>query len=154
MVGCAQAGFTSGQAWQSPNNNFASYNVANQQEEENSLLNHYKKLIGLRNSISQLRTGDISMASNSASSIFSYIRKSTDATPSYLVVHNLAQARDDFPITVSASGLAQGQYVLRDLLTDNSIGQLNVNANGSIDGTAEAVALDGFTSYVMRLELQ
>ena len=85
------------------------------------------------------------MASNSASSIFSYIRKSTDATPSYLVVHNLAQARDDFPITVSASGLAEGQYVLRDLLTDNSIGQLNVNANGSIDGTAEAVALDGFT---------
>ena len=150
----AQAGFTSGQAWQSPNNNFASYNVADQQEEENSLLNHYKKWIGLRNSISQLRTGDIIMASNSASSIFSYIRKSTDATPSYLVVHNLAQARDDFPITVSASGLAEGQYVLRDLLTDNSIGQLNVNANGSIDGTAEAVALDGFTSYVMRLELQ
>ena len=95
----AQAGFTSGQAWQSPNNNFASYNVADQQEEENSLLNHYKKWIGLRNSISQLRTGDIIMASNSASSIFSYIRKSTDATPSYLVVHNLAQARDDFPIT-------------------------------------------------------
>ena len=139
-----QAGFTSGQAWQAPNSNYASYNVADQLEDENSLLNHYKKWIQLRNATQQLRSGEITLINSSASSVFSFLRKSNEESTAYLVVHNLASARNDLPLNLNASSLEAGNYTLFDVLTNSSLGELNVGANGAIQGTTEAVPLDGF----------
>ena len=150
----AQAGFTSGQAWQAPNSNYASYNVADQQEDENSLLNHYKKWIQLRNATQQLRSGEITLINSSASSVFSFLRKSNEESTAYLVVHNLASARNDLPLSLNASSLEAGNYTLFDVLTNSTLGELNVGANGAIQGTTEAVPLDGFRSYVLRLDAQ
>ena len=149
-----QAGFTTGQAWQAPSSNFASFNVADQQTDESSLLSHYKKWIQLRNAIGQLRTGEITMVNSSASSVFSFLRKSNNEAQSYLVVHNLAQARNDLPISLGSSALAEGSYALFDVLSNTSIGQLNVGPNGAIQGTAEEVPLEAFGSYVLRLDAQ
>ena len=149
-----QAGFTSGQAWQAPNSNYASYNVADQQEDENSLLNHYKKWIQLRNATQQLRSGEITLINSSASSVFSFLRKSNEESTAYLVVHNLASARNDLPLNLNASSLEAGNYTLFDVLTNSTLGELNVGANGAIQGTTEAVPLDGFRSYVLRLDAQ
>ena len=52
-----QAGFTTGQSWQTPNLNFAEANVADQLLDDNSLLKHYQKWIGLRTNYPALRTG-------------------------------------------------------------------------------------------------
>ena len=73
-----QAGFTTGQAWQAPSSNFASFNVADQLTDEGSLLSHYKKWIQMRNAIGQLRTGEITMVNSSASSVFSFLRKTNN----------------------------------------------------------------------------
>ena len=150
----AQAGFTTGQAWQAPNSNYASYNVADQLEDENSLLHHYKKWIQLRNATQQLRSGDITLINSSASSVFSFLRKSNDESTTYLVVHNLASARNDLPLSLNASSLEAGNYTLFDVLTNSALGELIVGANGAIQGTTEAVPLDGFRSYVFRLDAQ
>jgi alpha-amylase len=45
----ANAGFTSGNPWRQPNSNYAQFNVEVMQEDENSLFNHYRELIQLRN---------------------------------------------------------------------------------------------------------
>ena len=149
-----QAGFSSGQAWQAPNSNYANYNVADQLEDENSLLNHYKKMIGLRNATQQLRSGEITLVNSSASSVFSFLRKSNEESTAYLVVHNLATARNDLPLNLNASSLEAGNYTLFDVLTNTAMGELTVGANGAIQGTTEAVSLDGFRSYVLRLDAQ
>ena len=149
-----QAGFSSGQAWQAPNSNYANYNVADQLEDENSLLNHYKKMIGLRNATQQLRSGEITLVNSSASSVFSFIRKLDNETTTYLVVHNLASARNDLPLSLNTSSLEAGNYTLFDVLSNSTLGELTVGANGAIQGTTEAVSLDGFRSYVLRLDAQ
>ena len=149
-----QAGFSSGQAWQAPNSNYANYNVADQLEDENSLLNHYKKMIGLRNATQQLRSGEITLVNSSASSVFSFIRKLDNEPTTYLVVHNLASARNDLPLSLNTSSLEAGNYTLFDVLSNSTLGELTVGANGAIQGTTEAVSLDGFRSYVLRLDAQ
>ena len=149
-----QAGFSSGQAWQAPNGNYANYNVADQLEDENSLLNHYKKMIGLRNATRQLRSGEITLVNSSASSVFSFIRKLDNEPTTYLVVHNLASARNDLPLSLNTSSLEAGNYTLFDVLSNSTLGELTVGANGAIQGTTEAVSLDGFRSYVLRLDAQ
>ena len=149
-----QAGFTTGQAWQAPSSNFASFNVADQLTDEGSLLSHYKKWIQMRNAIGQLRTGEITMVNSSASSVFSFLRKASNEAQSYLVVHNLAQARNDLPISLGSSALAEGSYALFDVLSNTSIGQLNVGPNGAIQGTAEDIALEGYSSYLFRLDIE
>ena len=149
-----QAGFSSGQAWQAPNSNYANYNVADQLEDENSLLNHYKKMIGLRNATQQLRSGEITLVNSSASSVFSFIRKLDNEPTTYLVVHNLASARNDLPLSLNTSSLEAGNYTLFDVLSNSTLGELTVGANGAIQGTTEAVSLDGFRSYILRLDAQ
>ena len=149
-----QAGFTSGQAWQAPNSNYASYNVADQLEDENSLLNHYKKWIQLRNATQQLRSGEITLINSSASSVFSFLRKSNEESTAYLVVHNLASARNDLPLNLNASSLEAGNYTLFDVLSNSALGELNVGANGAIQGTTEDIALEAYSSYLFRLDVE
>jgi len=52
-------GFTTGSPWRSLASNKAQANVATQENDPNSLLNHYRKLISLRNTYAALRKGDL-----------------------------------------------------------------------------------------------
>ena len=108
----------------------------------------------MRNATQQLRSGEITLINSSASSVFSFLRKSNEESTAYLVVHNLASARNDLPLNLNASSLEAGNYTLFDVLTNSTLGELNVGANGAIQGTTEAVPLDGFRSYVLRLDAQ
>lgn len=51
------AGFTSGKPWLSLNENFSGINVAAEGDDENSVLNWYKRLIEIRNSFTALTAG-------------------------------------------------------------------------------------------------
>jgi len=52
-------GFTTGSPWRSLASNKSQANVATQDNDPNSLLNHYRKLISLRNTYAALRKGDL-----------------------------------------------------------------------------------------------
>ena len=85
----ANAGFSSSQPWRSPNSNYAEYNVEVMQSDENSLFNHYRKLIQLRSKTKELSTGNYEAAITDSPSIMGYARYDGEELP-VIVVHNFS----------------------------------------------------------------
>lgn len=100
------AGFTTGNPWRAPNSNFIEYNVETMAADENSLFNHYRELIQLRNELSELKTGKLESAISSSNSLVSFVRY--DETSISLVVINLSSSRmDDFELTFTDISLQE-----------------------------------------------
>lgn len=69
-----KAGFTSGKPWIKVNSNYQQINVARSISDENSVLNYYKKLIGLRKQKLVLVYGDYQLLMVSHPDIYAYLR--------------------------------------------------------------------------------
>jgi alpha-amylase len=68
------AGFTSGTPWRALHENFATVNVAAQDEDEASLLNYYRTLIALREEYPALRTGETEVLDPGTNALFVTLR--------------------------------------------------------------------------------
>ena len=73
-------GFTKGKAWENPQPDWAVTNVAAQDRDAGSLLNHYRRLIHLRNNHPALSNGDIAVGSANTSWIAAFVRRSAAET--------------------------------------------------------------------------
>ncbi len=73
----SNAGFTSGSPWRSPNSNFADFNVEVMSEDENSLFNHYRDLIQIRNKewYSGFSIGELEIGYSEESNMIIYLRE-------------------------------------------------------------------------------
>jgi oligo-1,6-glucosidase len=84
----ANAGFTSGKPWIKLNPNYSSINVANQVDDEDSILSFYKEMISLRKKYSTLIYGDYLQISDTSEEIFAYWREDKDGK--FLIVLNFS----------------------------------------------------------------
>ncbi|HST07586.1 MAG TPA: alpha-amylase family glycosyl hydrolase, partial [Gemmatimonadaceae bacterium] len=82
------AGFTSGKSWEEPQPDWQTKNVAAQDRDSGSLLNHYRRLIHLRNQHSALDHGALVVGTASDAAVAAYVRRSSDET--VLVVTNFS----------------------------------------------------------------
>ncbi|MEX0944059.1 MAG: alpha-amylase family glycosyl hydrolase [Balneolaceae bacterium] len=82
------AGFTDGSPWRTPNSNFTHYNVEVMEEDENSLLNHYKDLIQFRNQTEAFQTGEYEAGVSSEDGLLTFLR-GTPGGFHYFVAINL-----------------------------------------------------------------
>jgi alpha-amylase len=73
-------GFTSGKPWGSPQPDWATTNVHAQDRDPGSLLNHYRRLIHLRNAHAALGTGDLAVGSATDSAVAVFVRRSPGET--------------------------------------------------------------------------
>jgi alpha-amylase len=73
-------GFTTGTPWESPQPDWAVTNVQAQDTDDASLLNHYRRLIHLRNAHSALSGGDLTFGSTSDGAVAVFVRRSPDET--------------------------------------------------------------------------
>ena len=69
------AGFTTGKPWFYVNENYNEINVANQEADENSVLNFYRYAIKLRKELSSVRYGDYKEYGKLSSSFYTYSRE-------------------------------------------------------------------------------
>lgn len=146
-----QAGFTTGTPWRTVNSNYATYNVATEQADPNSLLSHYKKLIGLRAAHETLRKGYYLPATSSAAPVLAYARVfGQEAT---LIAANLgSSAISNSTLSLTMSTLAPGTYQVTELYTGQAAGTVAVNAQGGFSGyTATLPALAANQTWVLRL---
>ncbi|MFV0560715.1 MAG: glycoside hydrolase family 13 protein [Enterococcus sp.] len=81
-------GFSSGEPWMKINPNTESINVTDEQADQNSLLNYYKKLIQLRKTVSVLTDGRYQLALPDHPSVWAYTR--TNETHEVYVLTNLS----------------------------------------------------------------
>ena len=83
------AGFTTGTPWFYVNENYKEVNVASQENDENSVLNFYRKAIQLRKELSCVRHGDYKEYGKLSSSLYTYSRE--DDHEKILVVCSFAE---------------------------------------------------------------
>jgi len=133
-------GFTTGEPWRLYYEDYQERHVAGQSEATDSLLNHYRALIRLRNEHIALRQGDFIPLESDCRPVYGYLRRHQDEN--ILVIVNLAaQEQTGCALSLAASGLAHGDYAVRELLTSVEISTLTVNENGGFDYTpSEAFA--------------
>jgi alpha-amylase len=146
------AGFTSGTPWEAINADYTDVNVQSQTGDNSSLLEHYRKLIQLRNEHSALRTGDTYVAKSSSSKLLSYLRANDEEA--ILVIINM----DDLPatkydITLAAGPLA-GSYTVTSLLDAITYSPLQSNAKGGFDKYVPIAEIPPYSVIILQLNKQ
>lgn len=132
------AGFTSGTPWEAPQNDTATVNVATEDSDPNSLLNHYRDLIHLREAHPALEEGKLIPVTSASHNVYSFVRQSDSET--LLVVINLSNAAvSDYGLTLKQGLSASQQGSLIEGTGD--LAQPQIDANG------------GFSNYLPLAQL-
>ncbi len=112
----AYAGFSTVSPWNSVGSNYQSHNVATESNDPNSLLNHYKKMIRIRNSSEALQTGRYTDLACSHTEVFSFLRHVDEDTA--LVLINSSDAYlQNLTVDVTACDLQEGSNTFLDLMS-------------------------------------
>ena len=100
------AGFTTGVPWRAPSLDYKDVNVVNQTDDPESLLHHYRTLIGLRTEHEALLTGEWTLVDTGGARIYAYLRY-TEGEYILVVVnmHPNDMAAGDYALTLEAGPL-------------------------------------------------
>ena len=146
------AGFTSGIPWEAINSDYQDVNVKNQTGDSTSLLEHYRKLIELRNEHSALQVGKTYVAKSDSSKLLSYLRASEQET--VLVLINM----DDKPVSSYdlslATGPLSGDYTVTSLTDDSAYNTLQANAKGGFDKYVPIEEVAPYSVTILQLNQQ
>jgi alpha-amylase len=143
------AGFTDGSPWEAINPDYSSVNVAAQNGDDTSLLEHYRMLIHLRNEHPSLRIGETFLAASNTNQLIAYLRSTPDED--LLVFINL----DNEPVSgyelELESGSLSGNYEAVSLLDNVKLNGLQANAAGGFDAYAPLDEIPPYTVMVIQL---
>ncbi len=122
--------------WRALSEDYVQVNVANQLEDRDSLLNHYRALIDLRKQYPALTTGATTLVETDSTALFGLLRFSE--SESILVLVNLTdEPLQEVHLSISASPLSAGNYSFDGLFGDWDQ-TLSVDRDGAF-----ALMLDG-----------
>ena len=127
------AGFTTGTPWRAPAKDYPQVNVVTQDSNPNSLLNHYRALIELRETNPALDRGNLTLVETDHPSIYAVLRTSPEQK--ILVLINLKGTPiSDYQLSLSES-----------LLTDGTVRPSSLF--GTIDALPVKIAGGKFSGY-------
>ncbi|REJ09345.1 glycoside hydrolase family 13 protein [Halobacillus trueperi] len=110
------AGFTSGTPWMKINPNYKAINVADQQDDPHSILNHYKEMIRLKKQHDLFTYGTYELILPEDKQIYAYTRTLGDKTA--LVITNLTKNTAAF---TSSYTLNSEDLILSNLIVDKHV---------------------------------
>jgi glycosidase len=126
-------GFTTGTPWQNAQPDSQTTTVEAQDPDSGSLLNLYRNLIHLRKSNDALAVGRLVPLTTGSAAVTAYLRREGDLA--VLVVANLGDAPAAGLVLSAAAGvLPRGSYQARNLLGGPDGAELEVGADGSVQG--------------------
>ena len=148
----AAAGFTSGKPWEALQPDLLTANVAAQNRDSTSLLNHYRRLMRVRATHPALTQGRIIPLEAGNDQVVAYIR--TNGAQAVLVVANLgATPVENVRLRSPDSVLARGRYRRTNLLGGPSAAPLTMGAGGRLTSYAPLRSLSARQAYVFELTL-
>ena len=145
------AGFTTAAAaWRAPQRNYRQeVNVAAQNDDPDSLLSHYRRLIQTRNDHAALRTGDWREVEVEDKRIYAFLRHSDEET--LLVLINLSgEPISDYSLSLDQGPLSEGSA--SEIFAGVPVSAPAVNANGGFDGYMPLAELAPYSTYIIRIE--
>lgn len=116
----ARAGFTSGNPWRTINSNYTSFNVETLKGNSNSIWNHYKRLIQLRNQNEILQLGSVKNVLNTNAAAHSYLR-SYNNDDIIVIVNTSANYLQEVEFTFKMSNGSSSLLNLVDVWNDSTI---------------------------------
>lgn len=138
------AGFTTGRPWRAPASDYLNVNVAAQNRVSESLLEHYRALIQLRNKYSTMQTGDLIPLKSNKPSVYAVLR--VDENGTFLILANLsAEAISGYTITLKDAGLAESAYSVETVF---GAGQA-ANLERSGEAFSEYIPFENLNPYAM-----
>lgn len=141
------AGFSSGTPWEKPSLMYTYYNVADQDLNEGSLLNHYRQLVHLRQEHPALQYGQFIKLNSSSPQVLASLRILGDEV--ILTLVNLG----DGPaagFTLSASNLpVQGDFSPTPLLGSAALAQMGIDDTGRLENFSPLVELGANANLVI-----
>jgi glycosidase len=143
----ANAGFTTASPWRALNSNYATSNVETLRQDPNSIWNHYRKLIEIRNNSLALRQGIYYPIDATAPEIFSFLV--LNGNDGILSIHNTSASS----LSATLSGtttMLPGSYKATDLVTGGELGTVTIGATGKWENV-NLGSVAGYTSRVVRL---
>lgn len=147
--GSATAGFTSGTPWEPLADADEGANVVAQDEDPDSLLNHYRALIRLRQAHPALRAGDMVLVPTGNSRVYAFLR--ADESERLLVLINLFhEPVSDYSLDLE-SGPLSGVSQARLLLGQGQPAAPQVNEAGGLAGYRPLETLPARSSTIIEL---
>jgi glycosidase len=144
------AGFTTGKPWRPLNTNYRDVNVEIQTDDTNSLLNHYRELIEVRNTHPALHTGTYYEVKSNDSSVFAALR--VDGNETLLVVINLSdESITDYTLTLEDMVLTDGTYGAETLFGDAQVKGPSVT-RGIFQNYRPINELNPFSTLIVKLQ--
>ncbi len=148
-TGEPKAGFTTGTPWQMINSDYKERNVAGQTGDPDSLLEHYRALIALRNAHPALRGGATSMVDADSRRLVTYLRASPDET--VLVVINVDDnAVSDYTLTLDKGPLTTVSTVTPLFGEGEAVAPV-VNAAGGFDAYTPVAEIPPYGVLILQL---
>lgn len=146
----SNGGFTSAAPWESLHPDWATKNVAAQDHDPSSLLNHYRRLIHFRNTHSALSNGALAIGSTGEGTTAAFLRSSPAET--VLIALNFGdRVIDRLAVAILPSLQGSGTYRLDPLYADPSGGCAGgvISADGK-SVTLGSIAAHGFCAFQLR----
>ncbi len=144
------AGFTTGTPWRAPAGDYPQVNVASQNEDGDSLLNHYRQLIRLRRENAALSKGEIHLLETDNPGVYAVLR--SFAEQKILVLVNLKKTPiSDYQLNLEEPLLSDGAVTPQTLF--GAIDAIPVTISGGKFSEYKPVdELLPYQSYIFQLE--
>jgi alpha-amylase len=145
------AGFTTALPWEPLQPDSFTANVAVQDGDPASLLNHHRRLIRLRAATPALgATGEFIPLATGDEGVLAYLRREGDSVA--LVLANLTDRRiARLALSSEAGALPAGRYAVRPVLGEAGGGSVQVTADGRIRRWIPVPALEPLQAHVLTL---
>ena len=135
----ANAGFTQGTPWLPVPPSYKTHNVANEQQDPNSILQFYRHLLALRHQNRALLDGDYVPLNENDPDVLSYLRRYKDQ--SVLVVLNMSSQARTIDLDLASKGINSKKA--QTLLT--------TMGNEGKERTLPQMSLEPFSVYIGEL---
>jgi glycosidase len=145
----ANAGFTTSTPWRAPAAYYQQVNVAVQEEDHDSLLNHYRALTKLRQEHPVLSGGQINLLETGNAGVYAILRSSEGEK--FLVLVNLTDAPiSDYQLSLDESVLPDGVITPKSLMDATEASGLTISG-GKFSGYKPVDELSPYQSYIFQL---
>jgi len=145
------AGFSSSNPWHNVNSNYTSYNVEDQQADDASLWQWYRKLIQIRSENAPLTKGTYQAIDTSSGLVFAHIRHFEDE--SVLTIINFSSSDlGNIILNAEETNLLQGEYTVTDLTEQiNDLNNVIIEESGAILNWTPVPTILGNSTYILKL---
>jgi glycosidase len=144
-------GFTTGTPWRPAAADFPVRSVARQEDDPNSLFNHYRALIHLRNEHEALRVGDWTLIEANSGRLYTFLRQTENET--ILVVMNFNRnpvSAEDYSLAAPA-GTFEGAVTAVSLYGDPISGSPETDSDGSFSGYTPFAEIPPQSTHIIQL---